>query len=388
MSKTFRFSYILILCFFTTLACKSDNTDSEEEGMSNEDLYFKDYESPEFKWGFIDTSGQLLIADQYDAARPFKNGRAIVKKNGKWGMIDKDNQELIGFNFRALYPFQNDLARFQDFEMKYGYIDTKGEIKISAKFAEAHDFNDGLAKVIENGLFGFINKEGKFAIDAQYRAATNFKDGRAKVKSSDSYVLINKEAIKEIDANFDQVYFPSSGLTRVKKSNKFGFYKNKKQVISPTYDMATDFHDGIAAVLFEDKWSFIDAQGRVKKKLNYEMIEYGNEGFWMVSKDGKFGMINSNNDPVIPVEFDMLYKFKEDRCAYQVEGFWGFYDHEGEVITPPVFALVWDYVNGKARVLTREGLAIIDKKGLLSFIAPSTEMRDFSEGLAPIQIIN
>ena len=274
MSKTFRFSYILILCFLTTLACKSDNTDSEEEGMSNEDLYFKDYESPESKWGFIDTSGQLLIADQYDAARPFKNGRAIVKKNGKWGMIDKDNQELIGFNFRALYPFQNGLARFQDFEMKYGYIDTKGTIKISATFAEAHDFNDELAKVMENGLFGFINMEGNFAIDAQFRAATNFKDGLAKVKTTDSYALINSEAVKVIDANLDQVYFPSSELTRVKKSNKFGYYRNSRQIIPTKYDMATDFHNGVAAVLSQEKWFFIDIRGREKQRLNYDMVEY------------------------------------------------------------------------------------------------------------------
>lgn len=51
------------------------------------------------KWGYVNTSGEVVIEPAYDDARSFSNGLAAVYKDGKWGFIDKDNSVIIDFAF-------------------------------------------------------------------------------------------------------------------------------------------------------------------------------------------------------------------------------------------------------------------------------------------------
>ena len=41
-----------------------------------------------YKYGYIDESGKIVIEIQYDLAYPFRNNMAAVYKDGKWGWID------------------------------------------------------------------------------------------------------------------------------------------------------------------------------------------------------------------------------------------------------------------------------------------------------------
>ncbi len=47
------------------------------------------------KWGFVDSSGNIVIEPQYDDARSFSYGYAAVKKDGRWGFIDKNGKIVI-----------------------------------------------------------------------------------------------------------------------------------------------------------------------------------------------------------------------------------------------------------------------------------------------------
>ena len=62
---------------------------------------------------------------EFDCARDFKEGFALVKKDGKWG-----------------------------------YINTKGEQIIECKFDDARDFSEGFAAVKKDGKWGYINTKG------------------------------------------------------------------------------------------------------------------------------------------------------------------------------------------------------------------------------------
>lgn len=51
------------------------------------------------KWGFVDTSGKVVIEPKYDKAKSFSNNLAAVCMNEVWGFIDKNGRIVIECQF-------------------------------------------------------------------------------------------------------------------------------------------------------------------------------------------------------------------------------------------------------------------------------------------------
>ena len=47
------------------------------------------------KWGYIDRTGNVIIAPQFQQASEFSEGVAAVNIDGKWGYIDQKGQIVI-----------------------------------------------------------------------------------------------------------------------------------------------------------------------------------------------------------------------------------------------------------------------------------------------------
>ena len=103
---------------------------------------------PQEKWGFIDTSGTVVIGAQFDAVAEFSQGLAAVAtdtdrtnhscmdcdRNQRWGFIDKSGKEMIPLQYHAVLSFSEGLAAVMNDEGKWGYVNTKGELVIPFTF--------------------------------------------------------------------------------------------------------------------------------------------------------------------------------------------------------------------------------------------------------------
>ena len=69
----------------------------------------------------------------------------------------------------------------------------------------------------------------------------------------------------------------------------------------------------------------------------------------------------------------------------------GYLDWYGKPVTEAKYNIVWDYSEGYARAIefkSGEGVEFLDLNGNIKFYSPSIEVKDFTEGLAAIQIFN
>ena len=96
---------------------------AEAKWFSNGLAAVKDYSE---KWGFIDTSGRLVIGHQFSDAQPFSDGLAPVEVNDKWGYIDKAGTMIIQPQYDYAYGFVNGLAQVLIDDDHFGLIDEKG----------------------------------------------------------------------------------------------------------------------------------------------------------------------------------------------------------------------------------------------------------------------
>ena len=63
------------------------------------------------KWGFMDDTGNLVIAYQYEDALSFSEGLGAVKIGNKWNYISERNQRVIDQEFADAQPFHNKIAQ-------------------------------------------------------------------------------------------------------------------------------------------------------------------------------------------------------------------------------------------------------------------------------------
>ncbi|NOV04747.1 hypothetical protein GC097_32785 [Paenibacillus sp. LMG 31457] len=204
-------------------------------------------------YGYIDRNGKIIIPIQYHEASSFSDGLALVKNDKHYQYIDKTGKVLIDASqYISGKSFSEGLAAVavqnkDRSTVEYGYIDTKGNMKIEPKYARAYSFSEGLAKVcvgdsINEYSIGYIDENGAYKIGPTL---------------NDSY---------------DETLI-SEGLVPI--ANGAGGYMNKdgKVSIAPVvtkdndnylkHNMAEEFRNGIAKVSLSDgRIGYIDRTGR------------------------------------------------------------------------------------------------------------------------------
>jgi hypothetical protein len=129
------------------------------------------------KIGFIDRNGQFKINPQFEIdtlgmdaiiGTEFSEGLAVVRQNKLFGFIDTTGKMVIKAQYEDLHSFKEGLASFQQ-NKKWGFIDKKGKIVIKPQFDQAYYFENGLAEIRKfnqgdidyPSLAGYVNKNGE-----------------------------------------------------------------------------------------------------------------------------------------------------------------------------------------------------------------------------------
>lgn len=104
-------------------------------------------------------------ASGYDFQGPYCNGLAKVKKNGKWGFIDTTGAVIVPPKYTQVENFNDGLARVRMGAKAgrtggWGLVDTKGNEIVKPMFEWIYDFVDGKAMVKSDGAEGWIDRNG------------------------------------------------------------------------------------------------------------------------------------------------------------------------------------------------------------------------------------
>jgi hypothetical protein len=116
------------------------------------------------KFGYIDTTGKVIVPFAYEDAREFDaGGLARAKSASRWGVIDTSGHFIVQPRFDQVWPF--DAAGFAVVMSagKFGFVDRTGAMLVEPVFEKASPFDfQGFADVTFDGKHGYIDKRGTF----------------------------------------------------------------------------------------------------------------------------------------------------------------------------------------------------------------------------------
>lgn len=174
----------------------------------------------EFKIGLINKKGEQLLDFTLDEILPFSEGKAAFHLYGRFGYIDTSGLVLVRPLYDYANPFKENyafvgIAEDEHYNTKWGFIDTNGRLVSSMNYQDVKDFSEGLAPVKYENKWGFIDYEDKFVLPNIYSIAFPFVEGLAWVgiasenkygfiDKSGNWVITIEEPVKVVDVRINK----------------------------------------------------------------------------------------------------------------------------------------------------------------------------------------
>ena len=150
------------------------------------------------------------------------------------------------------------------------------------------------------------------------------------------------------------------------------------------YDRVNSFSEGMALVMHEGKYGYIDKTGALLIPVQYESAFDFCEGIALVMQDGKYGYIDKAGNYVIPAQYADAWNFSEGLAKVKLSGKWGYIDKSGTLVIAEQFDKANSFSEGLARVKQNGFYGYIDKTGKVAIPTQLYDARNFSDGLAAV----
>jgi len=292
------------------------------------------------KWGYINTQGNIAIQPQFEEASFFSEGLARVKLNSKWGFISENGNLVIPAQFNYADCFSHGLS-VASYGERFGYIDRNGKWTIPAQFSFAFAFSEGLARVESMGRWRFIQKNGQFAFPGEFEDANDFSEGAAAVLYADKWGFIDRNGHYLFDLRFDDAYEFQDGWAVIDDDGLPNFVNKKgelfiKDINRTTFLEAHNFSEGLADVrsVTNGKIGYINQNGNFVITPKYDLAFLFRDGLAAVSLSGQYGFIDKTGKEVIGLQYKFTEVFIGGLARVKTDDNWIYIDRKGKIVWP------------------------------------------------------
>ena len=167
---------------------------------------------------------------------------------------------------------------------------------------------------------------------------------------------------------YDYVDTFFNGYAKIKLNNKWNYIDTQGKLVSPNqcFDYVSGFCSGYAKVKLNSKWNFIDTQGKLLFPNQwFDDASIFFNGYAKVRLANKSNFIDTQGNLVSPNQwFDGVDSFYSGYAEIKLNNKSNFIDTQGKLVSPNQwFDFVGDFSNGYAEVELNGKQYLIDTKG-------------------------
>lgn len=391
------------------------------------------------KWGYIDSTGSVVVDFQYEHASRYHRNRAVVIKEGKQGILDGEGQELLspqydGFDILAntdstlylihqeqqwrgavdtlgqlIFPaqyiqvrnYQEDRIAVQDTTGAWGFLDKKGQVVVPIAQRRVRDYKEGRAAFLEGHRWGFYDKHGQVVVPAMYTRVGDFSEGKAWVQlPRGKRGYIDAQGVLVFEGGYSQLkdFKEDRAVVRISKKGWGIVDATGAFILTPkkSYRKITDYNRyGLAKVRVGEKYRLVDKEGKWVGKRALGAINEFSEGLAAVrlhsSKPNaiirpnmNWKLMDTTGTFVSQQDFRRIATFSEGFAKFKNnKGRYGYLNKQGQVAMPATYIKAEDFQAGKAVVWEAYNkTGVLDSSGQLTMPLIHDKILAYSQGLA------
>lgn len=361
------------------------------------------------RFGLMDRNGNTS-AERFTWIGNFYEGRARFCKGGKLVFVEEGKQSKKGLGKVDDFMVQFGLHTTQHFgsiqerilvaentkqkDLRWGYIDTNGQIILDAQYEYAGDFEKSYAVNQKDGLWGVINLDGQEQLPFKYNSISPFFDTWMVGIKSPTRLIFNPNGFERITKMYARQGAFSENRCQVKMDSLWGFIDEEgTEVIECQFEEVRNFSEGMAAVLKNGQWGFVDAEGEIPFELSHpkgDIVSVGDfsNGLAWFKVGYHYGYINPKGEEAIPLNFTKVFDFKFGVARAVFKGKTGLIDAAGQwILKPERFEYITDFNQwgvAEAREKFKGKRCLINAKGEVLTPLKYSFISEFKEGFAKV----
>ncbi|WP_420385648.1 WG repeat-containing protein [Roseivirga sp.] len=270
--------------------------------IMNEHIYFEQGSES----GLADMYGKVV----YRTQNTFQTkGSSLVQMNedSTFSLYSLNGDILLEHTYDSIHEINNDLLLLSRDSLQFMYRPSDGfDTKLDSDIEFMGDFENGYIPVKKGGQWGYLNSKGLLAIANRYEEVSKFSEGYFGVKLIGKWGFVNENEELAIQPNYDLVEPFQNGLAIVMNNDKYGIINtNAEPVVKIDYDLIEKTGDYFL-LTSNGQTGLIDGKGRIIKNPSYNSISPLQDGFFLVERDGLFGVINLSGDDILPTSYEQI----------------------------------------------------------------------------------
>ena len=339
------------------------------------------------KYGLINLEGKQITKPVYDeiSSINYKEGTFLVKQNELEGIINMKGKVIIKCEYESVtsdnYYSENVNNKQAGFIVskktedgyRYGYVNYRGTIILNPIYTQLERVTE-IAN--EKGVYFIAFKNGQAGLLKNNKEILNYEyeDIQYNVlgsifvtKRNGKYGAVNQEGTTVLYPEYDNVYTGGMYLNALKDKDIFIFDLNGNKIetneVSKTKTENANYYITIDK---NNKYKVVDSKDNIIIDKDYTYIEYLPGDYFIVERDSKSGIIDSNGKSVIELKYDSISRINEtDILQMEKDRNIALYNLNMKEIVSMDNAIVKEVKDEKAYILlySDTDFKYLDKKG-------------------------
>ena len=294
-------------------------------------------------WGAVNPTGEEIITCVHDSLVQQKGNNIVVKFKGEYGVINLHENWVVTpqanplelLNEEAYFEFADsttfvksltgNIIYFSDNRLEYHggiirehlptgaswIIDMNGIVVDRSAQPERTERifpeSEGLRAILKDGKYGFIDAMGRLRIANRYEAAQPFNDGMAAIRIRNKWGFIDRQERLVVQPVYDRVENFKNGYAIVSQHNLSGLIDETGRIVLPVrYDQIIVNEQNRFKLRQGTLQGLADAYGNIIIHPKYDDVIDAGNGFVIVQRNGKCGVLTLRGVSTIPMVYDEL----------------------------------------------------------------------------------